>query len=256
MKKHSVIAAIAGLGLVAASSAFAASNTVYLNQTGDNAIAIGVQDSGSTSNALSIIQNSNQYANTYQVGSGNTINSNQSSGAYNFLGAPDSYMNVSAGTVNGFLANAGVPFSVAPGPFVQSGENNTLNNTQSGRAGLVQGSQSGTNGTISTVQTGDANGLSVNQGGGDRNTINSYQGGFEIAVLRQNGSNNTINGSQSGNGTLSVNSALVTQDGNWHQASYTQSGSGNALSLTQTGVGNSAALNQNGVKNSATVTQR
>ena len=258
MSKSNLLAAVSFIGLLATTAAYADSNTVNLNQTGNYNIVDAYQGYNTNGNTLSVTQTGNDYSRTAQEGSFNAINSNQT-GAYNFLGAPSSYSvqgspAVQLSDVNTYLTGSGL--TIRDAAFSQSGDHNTLNNTQSGIAGLVQGTQQGSYNTINTNQVGFAAALTADQNGAG-NSVASYQGDYEMAAIRQVGNGNLTSGSQTGATSLyGFNKVSIDQNGNGNQVYYSQSGGGfNVMTVAQTGSNNVSNMTQAGSHNVATVVQ-
>lgn len=261
MRTH-LLLSTAVVALLGASSAFADSNTVYLNQP-----------------------DSSQDATITQSGSGNNVGSG---GNYflqqNGSGTGDNQLTITQTGNNNWVSRDGAGF--------QSGTTNTANISQAGFNSDVELQQNGTNNGKPNVgwtnspnydtivqdsssngskagvyQTGNNNAFDIVQGGNSNNTSVTQNGTGGLAFTRQavgnwaqdvtgrwypvNGSNNNIAINQTsasinyavavqGNGD--GNGLAITQSGDWLGANIWQIGSGNYASSVQSGNNNVIGL--------------
>jgi hypothetical protein len=275
MKTH-LLLSTAVVALLGASSAFAGSNTVYLNQL-DSSQNASITQSGSS--------------NTVGYSWRNFVQQNGGLSGHNAL-----VINQSGN--NNWVARDAQGY--------QSGTSNTANISQAGYGSDVELQQSGTengNGYIaynnggaynsvfqdassnsskaSVVQSGYRNGFDIVQGGYGNNTSLTQNNNGGVAYIRQGtagsyydqssnrgtptgGNNNAITVNQTtdyanyvvaiqGNGDS--NTATLTQQGDGLRVNSWQQGSSNAVSSTQVGYYSTAVFNQFGTLNSATSNQ-
>ncbi len=226
-------------------SGYAADNSIYIDQAGDNSTITMTQD-GSGNKVKGILLNGNAGGTTDPAklkGNAQTINIEQT-GANNILAL--GIDSTQGGTVNNF-SNIGVNLN-----YQVTGGNNTgyinINNSGQGTASgnVVSIIQDGS-ATATLNMTGTSNQLTVNTAGGAGNiftgTINADE---TVAAINQTG----------GGG----NETTVDMTGNKGQVSITSVGAGNITSVTQsasgvtgaqviidiTGSGNQTTVNQSG----------
>jgi len=274
-------------------SGYAADNSIYLDQAGDNSTITMTQD-GSGNKVKGILINGTAGGTTDPaklVGNAQTINIQQT-GATNVLSL--GVNSTQGGTVSGY-ANIGVNLNYVVSDGGNTGYININNNGLGTATGNVVGiTQSGGGATTTLNMTGASNSLSVLQSGGANNvftgTINADEtvtnisntggGGNETTVSMTGdkgqvsvttvGATNVTNITQSAYGsngaqaivniTGSGNNTTITQAGAYdHYASLTVSGSSNNFTLSQSGgsaTGHNITMNVTGSTNTMNVTQQ
>ncbi len=274
-------------------SGYAADNSIYIDQSGDNSTITMTQD-GSGNKVKGILVNGTAGGTTDAAkltGDAQTINIEQT-GATNVLSL--GVNTTQGGSVTGY-ANIGVNLN-----YQVSGGGNTgyinINNNGLGTAkgNVVSIVQSGGSASTTLNMTGTSNSLGVTQSGGTNNsftgtinadetvaTVSNTGGGGNATTLNMTGNKgqvsvttvgatNTTNVTQSAFGTTgaqaivditgSGNDTTITQSGLYdHYASLTVVGSGNDFTLSQSGgagTGHSITMNVTGSTNTMSVTQQ
>jgi hypothetical protein len=237
-----ILAAMPGLG-------FAVDNSIYIDQSGDNATVTMTQDgannqvkgvgtanynattksvqgtNGLKTDAAKIYGDSNNVTIT-QIGAGNTLSLGIDSTVVSGVGVNLTY-NATGGTNTGLIninadgqgtaANTQVNISQANGGNTAminlTGTGNTLNATQTGGAGIL-GIRANADSTTQTITTsGGTNNRVYTDLTGDKGTVN-------VTAV---GASNTVTVTQSGGGA------------NGHNAGIELTGSGNTVTTTQSG---------------------
>ena len=127
----------------------------------------------------------------------------------------------------------------------QIGDSNEARVAQAGAAARTELHQSGSRnrivvaqegaGTVNSRQSGDSNLAMLAQAGSGQNAITlSQDGGFNVAMVRQN------------NDAVAANAAQLLQDGQRNRLDLTQSGGGNVANLAQQGDQNQLTAVQSG----------
>jgi hypothetical protein len=228
-------AILVSVAMLVTGVAFAADNSIYIDQTGDNAtIAVtqdgttnvvrGIQGTGSSNSTPAKIYGDGNQVTVNQVGAGNTLN-----------------LGVVRGSGTGTAGNT-VNYSVTGNNAIGT---LNLNNDGQGTASnnTVGITQNGNGAKANLNLVGDGNSITVTTDGGANN---EYKAGVT-------GNNNTQNVSVTGGG----NKVGITQEGDGHTTSIASVGATNSYTVTQTGgsSGHTTALDFNGSSNTATVTQ-
>jgi len=237
-----ILSAMPGLG-------FAVDNSIYIDQSGDNATVTMTQDgannqvkgvgtanynattksiqgtNGLKTDAATIYGDSNNVTIT-QIGAGNTLSLGIDSTVVSGVGVNLTY-NATGGTNTGLIninangqgtaANTQVNISQANGGNTAminlTGTGNTLNATQTGGAGIL-GIRANADSTTQTITTsGGTNNKVYTDLTGDKGTVN-------VTAV---GASNTVTVTQSGGGA------------NGHNAGIDLTGSGNTVTTTQSG---------------------
>ena len=274
-------------------SGFAADNSIYIDQSGDNSTITMTQD-GAGNKVKGILINGTAGGTTDPAkltGSAQTVNIEQT-GATNVLSL--GINSTQGGTVSGY-ANIGVNLNYQVSDGGNTGYININNNglgTASGN--VVSVIQSGGGASTTLNMTGTSNQLTVGQSGGANNsftgtinadetvaTVSNTGGGGNSTTLNMTGNKgqvsvitvgatNTTSVTQSAFGTTgaqaliditgSGNTTTVTQTGLYdHYASLTVTGDGNNFTLAQSGgaaTGHSIIMNVTGSTNTMSVTQQ
>ena len=225
-------------------SGYAADNSIYIDQSGDNS-TITMQQDGAGNRVKGILLNDSAGGTTDPAkltGNAQTINIEQT-GATNVLAI--GVNSTQGGTVSGY-ANVGVDLN-----YVVSGGGNTgyinINNDGTGTAiGNVVGiTQAGGGATTTLNMTGTSNSLSVTQSGGANNSFTGTINADETVA--------TVNDTLGGG-----NSTTLDMTGNKGQVSVTTTGATNTTSVTQSAYGITGAqviIDINGSGNTTSVTQ-
>lgn len=237
MKKLNQIMTV--VSLLFASTTFAADNSIYIDQAGDNSTITmtqdgssnrirGIQGVGTGNTTPSKIKGDNVTLTVEQIGSGNIlnlgvvtatasggvdtsvvyrVNGNNSTGTINMN-------NAEQGTANSNTINIDQDGNSSVANINMLGSNNVLNAVTAGGAG---------NQLLATINADQVN-VNVNKTGGGANvtTLNltGNKGTVDLTVL---GASNTTNVTQSGGGALG------------HSATININGSSNSTTITQTG---------------------
>jgi hypothetical protein len=222
-----------------ANVAFAADNSIYIDQAGDNS-TIGITQSGAGNVVRGIQGVGTSNATPAKInGNGNTVTVNQV-GQSNTL---DLGINTSAATG----ATSGNTYS-----YSVTGNNATAvinsNNAGTGVSGsnAVDIAQTGNNANANVNILGSKNVLNVITSGGSSNSV----------INTTSGDSNTNNISMTGGGS---NSATINQTTSNADITLTSLGASNTFTVSQDGVagtnGHSTTLDFNGSSNTASVTQ-
>jgi len=236
---------------------WAADNSIYIDQSGDNATIAMTQDGASNAvrgvNAASNSIASKLYGDglsvtIQQIGSGNTLNLGAQTGTSGGVASSISYVatgNTNLATID--MNNAGTKTSLANLiDILQTGDNTVTTISMKGNDNYLRSIQSGNSNKI--IGTVDANNtiVNVNQTGGTGNEttlqLTGDKGQVDIVTV---GTSNIIGITQTGGGVIGHYSK-IDLNGSSNQVSINQSGS---IDMTTNikGVGNS---------NSFTIIQR
>ena len=217
---------------------WAVDNSIYIDQSGDNATITMTQDgtgnrvrgldaAGTSNTTPATIYGDNVTVTVEQVGSGNMLKLGIDTGTAS--GGTDSSVNYSITGSN----------SVASISMKNDGAISSLSNV----IDITQVSTTGA--TVSVLMTGTSN------------TLTSTQTGGSYAALTANisGTNNTATVNQSGGAS---NSANITQSGDYATASVTTVGASNSVTISQSGgtTGQTATISLTGSSNTASITQQ
>ena len=251
-------------------SGYAADNSIYIDQSGDNSTITMTQD-GSGNKVKGILVNGTAGGTTDAAkltGNAQTINIEQT-GAANVLSL--GVNTTQGGSVTGY-ANIGVNLNYQ----VTDGSNTGYININNNGLGTAKGDvvsivQSGGSATSTLNMTGTSNQLGVTQGGGANNsftgTINADETVATVSNTGGGGNSTTLN--MTGNkGQVSVttvgatNTTSVTQTGLFDQyANIGVTGDSNTITLAQSGghaggAGQSATMTVTGSSNVISATQQ
>jgi len=212
-----ILTILVSAGILTSGTALAVDNSIYIDQTGDNAVINMIQD-----------------------GAGNTVK-----GVVN--GAPGQ-RGQDAATINASGANIAVT-QVGSGNTLSLGVNAT---TASGRSADITYS-TGTNGTQGSQALIDVN--ASGQGGASNIVIGVTQTGNQSRLKADvQGSGSTLSATTAGVGD-SVN-ATMRGDGNTSNITFSSSGGGNQAVTDQSGAGsNTSGITTSGTGNLFSVTQ-
>ena len=253
-KKKTVIAFVIAMMYA---STYAADNSIYIDQSGDNATITMTQD-GSSNHVRGVNAASNDIAaklygdgltvDILQTGSGNSLDLGAQTGQTGGLSSSITYHvtgNNNTATID--MNNAGTKASLA----------NTINVTQAGNNTDTQISMKGSNNSLTSTQSGNLNKIiatidaastlvTVNQTGGTGNEttlqLTGDKGTVDIVTV---GATNIIGVTQSGGGV------------NGHYAKVDLTGSSNQVSISQSGtIDMTTNIKGVGSTNSFTIIQR
>ena len=254
MKKKTVIAFVIAM---MSASAYSADNSIYIDQSGDNATISMTQD-GSSNYIRGVNAASNTIAaklygdglvvDVVQTGSGNTLDLGAQTGTLGGVGSSIAYQATgNNNTARIDMNNAGTKTSLG----------NTIDVSQTGNFTDTQISMLGSSNSLTSIQSGNLNNIlatidaastlvTVNQtgGGGNETTLQltGDKGTVDIVTV---GASNTIGISQSGGGV------------NGHYAKVDLTGSSNSVSILQSGtIDMTTNIKSVGNSNSFTIIQR
>ena len=221
-------------------STFAADNTIYIDQAGDNATVTINQDGAGNRVKGIVLSNPGQtndpakihgdglQVNISQIGAGNVLSmgvvSDTASGSsptsinYSVTGGSNiGYINLNNAGVSG--ANSSTNLSIT-----QTGGNNTTNVDVLGTGNGITAIQSGGYATFSTVVNADGTVQNITTSGGSANSVTTNlsgnTGNVSVSLL---GGSNTVQATQSGGGAAG------------HSLIVDVNGSGNSVNTMQTG---------------------
>lgn len=274
-------------------SGYAADNSIYIDQAGDNSTITMTQDgagnrvkgillngtAGGTTDAAKLVGNA-QTINVEQTGSGNVlslgINSTQGGSVTGYSnigvnlnyqvtgGGNTGYININnngQGTASGNVVSITQDGNAIANLRMTGTSNQTTVNTAGGSNNKFDGTIAADDTVLSVDQTG---------GGGNETTVNMTGNKGQVSITSI-GASNITNIIQSAYGTTgaqvllsltgSGNTTNVTQSGLFDQyASITATGDSNTFNVTQsggsTGVGQSATLLVTGSSNQIGITQQ
>lgn len=268
-------------------SGYAADNSIYIDQSGDNSTITMTQDgsgnkvkgillngtAGGTTDPAKLIGN-NQTINIEQTGATNELSLGVNSTVTSGVGVNLNYQVTDGGNV-GFININNNGLGIASNNVVSIVQNGggaitTLNMTGTGNQLSVGQSGGANNKFIGTINA-DSTNVTVSQtlGGGNETTLN-MTGDKGIVSVTTMGATNITNITQSAYGSAgaqalvningSGNQTDITQSGMYdHYASLTVVGSGNTIDVTQSGgasTGHSATLLVTGSTNNISLTQQ
>ena len=230
--------AVAVVALVMSVGVYAVDNSIYIDQTGDNATinisqdgagnrVRGIQGVGTGNTTPAVINGDGMQVNVTQVGAGNVLN-----------------MGIVSTTANG-----STPTSVS---YNVSGGNNTgtINLNADGQgansSSLVDITQTNGNNITNVNMLGSNNSLTANQSGGSAQLISTVNASNTTQTINTSGgTDNRVTTNLTGDkGTVVVdmvgatNHATITQDGggaNGHYAKLDVTGSSNTYTINQSG---------------------
>jgi hypothetical protein len=227
--------------MVLVSAAFAADNSIYIDQSGDNStigvtqtgagnVVRGIQGVGTGNTTPAKMYGNNSTVDIQQIGSTNTLNLgfNATTATGKAYGIDLTYYvtgNSATATINSNNSNAGTSASNTI-DVRQTGNNAGLNLDLIGsNNSFTATTAGGSNNTISATLNGDniTDTIAVSGGGGNGITLNqtSTNGTAGITLV---GASNTVSLTQSG-----------TAGTNGHSFTYSATGSSNSMTATQTG---------------------
>lgn len=237
MKKTKIILAV--LALITSSFAYASDNSIYIDQSGDNATITMLQDGagnriravqslGTGNTTPSKIKGDAISVDIQQIGSGNILNMGIDTTTANGASPTNVFYKV---TGNNAVATIDIN---NPGTGIAASQ--TLSVDQTGDGSIATINMLGTSNSLTAITTGGANnkliatinasnvGVTINQsgGGGNETTLNltGDKGTVDIVTV---GSTNITSVTQSGGGV------------NGHYAKLDLNGSGNTTTINQSG---------------------
>lgn len=249
-RKLTAILALAAMSV----SGYAADNSIYIDQAGDNSTINVTQDGAgnvvrglpgvgtSSTTPAKIAGDNNQVAIT-QTGSGNTLKL----GMQTTTGTGNPTVNYS---VTGNNAQAIIDTN---GAGTGTSASNYIDITQVGNAGVVNVAMLGQQNTLTALQSGGNNNNLTATINGDNNTatVSNTQGGGNATTINQQGDNHTATVTTTG----ATNVTNIDQQGAsaGHTAVVSINGSGNTTAITQSGTAGSNIANYTGVGSGNTV---
>jgi hypothetical protein len=240
---------IASLLCIGAVEAYAADNSTYIDQSGDNATVLIVQDgagnrvrglpgSGTSDETPAIMYGDSNQITISQVGSGNTMKFGAQTKLPSELDIAGYSGNIFYYNVKGNSNNAVID-SNGNGKDISKGNSIILTQTGNGNNAEVK-------------MTGTANNLTATTSGGNSNGVISLTAGDRNLqqITVSSGSNNTVNISQTGNNNSVIGTAVgsgnnvnMSQDGFGHTATFDIIGNSNTVKTSQLGIGDVTPLN-------------
>ena len=253
------ILTIISLLLLSVTNVYAVDNSIYIDQSGDNAVVSvtqdgagnivrGIQGSGTSNTTPSRIVGDGNQISVSQVGSGNVlsmgVNTTTAAGAAN--GGSFTYSvtgNTATAVINSNQGGAGISAS------------NIVSITQSGNTANANINVLGTLNSIVAVTGGGASNSVVSTIDGDNNIqdISMTGGGANTATVSQTGTASTLNLVSVG----ASNTYTVTQSGGGvvgHSATLDIAGSSNTATITQAGTAADSVVNLKSVGSTNTFT--
>ena len=238
---------------------FAADNSIYIDQMGDNSNVTIIQDgAGNTVRGLPGIGTSaTTPAKIYGDG---TLVSVSQIGAGSVLGLA-LVSTVATGSGTGTRVTYSVTGNNATALIDSNGDGQGVS-----ASNIIGITQSGNNANSYVNVVGTSNQLSITTSGGSNNSVIAKQNGDNNNTIISNtggGGNNTTTNQQSTNGMINVttvgasNATTILQTGggaNGHQATVDLTGSGNTTGITQTGTSGDSIVNLKSVGSTNTFT--
>jgi len=243
---------------------YAVDNSIYIDQTGSNAVINITQDgAGNTVKALTsnrtdaaIINADGANIAITQVGSGNTVSLGVSASVTSGISTDITY---STGT-SGVTGSTAI-FNVNAGGNQSNASKTSINVLQTGNSSKFEADVTGTGNSISATTAGPSDDV-YSKMRGSSNTANisfSGTGGSNQAILDQSGTGNNaigINVSSTGNlfGITQVGSLNTATIGGY-SAGSSLSGDDNTVQINQNGTSNLANLGITGASNNVNINQ-
>jgi hypothetical protein len=243
---------------------YAVDNSIYIDQTGSNAVINITQDgAGNTVKALTsnrtdaaIINADGANIAITQVGSGNTVSLGVSASVTSGISTDITY---STGT-NGVTGSTAI-INVNAGGQQSNASNTSINVLQTGNNSKFEADVTGTGNSISATTAGPGDDV-YSKMRGSSNTANisfSGTGGANQAILDQSGTGSNaigINVSSTGNlfGITQVGSLNTATIGGY-SAGSSLSGDDNTVQINQNGTSNLANLGITGASNNVNINQ-
>lgn len=231
-----------------ATSSFAADNSIYIDQSGDNAtvtitqdgagnVVRGIQGVGTDNTTASKIYGNNNQVTISQIGSGNKLDFGIRTTVAN--GATGG--NVYTYSITGSNATA-IINSNSDGQGTSG--SNSVDVTQVGNAANLNVNILGSKNSITALTSGGNNNSLVSTINGNENTQNVSMtgGGGNSATLTQTGTSGSINLTSVG----ATNTFTIAQSGggsNGHSSVLDVTGSGNTYGITQSGTSADSIVN-------------
>ena len=236
-------------GLAVNTTSWAADNSIYIQQSGDNStvsmtqdgagnVVRGIQGVGTDNTTPALIVGNGNNVTVSQIGQGNTLD----------FGIQTS---VQAGATNGNTYN-----------YTISGNNSTAiidsnrDNRNSSASNIVNVSQTGDYSNANVNVLGGLNNVSDTTVGGSHNSVvNTVNGNSNTQTVNvSNGGYNAITVNQGVGGSAASSPALVTTNNNG-SATVTVVGASNTVNVQQTGSTNTTTVSLTGSSNTANVNQ-
>ena len=241
-----------------ASVSTAADNSIYIDQSGDNAtinitqdgagnVVRGIQGIGSSNTTPSTIYGDNNQITINQVGSGNTLSLGIKTTTGNGMTNPTVIYGVTGNNATAVINsnNAGTGVS----------ESNYINISQTGNTANANINMLGSGNSLTAVTAGGANNslIATVNANSTLTTISQTGGGGNATTLNLTGDKGTVDITTVG----ASNTTGITQSGgasNGHSVKLDYTGSGNTTSITQSGTSADSIVNIKSVGSSNTFT--
>jgi hypothetical protein len=234
--------------LLVATSCYAADNSTYIDQSGDNANILVVQDgagnqvrglpgSGTSKETPAKIYGDNNQVQINQIGSGNTL----SFGIVTSAATGDN--SVSEGNLFNYIVkgNSATAIINSNGDGKNTSAGNVIDIQQTGNAAQADINVLGSANRMFFVTDGGASNSVTGWINGDKNIqdVTISGGGYNSINILQTGLSNSVTGGVIGYG----NGIRITQDGYGHSARLDIIGNTNQINVAQYGMGDATPLN-------------
>jgi hypothetical protein len=249
--------AIAVVALVMSVGAYAVDNSIYIDQTGDNATinisqdgagnrVRGIQGTGTGNTTPAVINGDGMAIDITQVGAGNVLNLGIQSTTAAAASPTSVNYSVSGGNNTGTInlnANGQGTNSSTTLDITQSGGNNVANINVLGSKNTLTAVQSGGSATLNSTVNASETTQTINTSGGTGNSVTTNLTGDKgTVVVDFVGASNTASITQAGGGTAGHNATL---DVNGSSNSYTINQSGTidtTVNIKTVGSGNTFGI--------------
>jgi hypothetical protein len=241
-----------------ASAALAADNSIYIDQSGDNAtinvtqdgagnVVRGIQGIGSSNTTPSTIYGDNNQVTINHIGSGNTLSLGIKTTTGNGMTNPTVIYGVTGNNATAVINsnNAGTGVS----------ESNYISINQTGNTANANINMLGSGNSLTAVTAGGANNslIATVNANSTLTTISQTGGGGNATTLNLTGDKGTVDITTVG----ASNTTGITQSGgatNGHSVKLDYNGSGNTTSITQSGTSADSIVNIKSVGSTNTFT--
>ena len=237
---------------------FAADNSIYIDQTGDNAtinitqdgagnVVRGIQGAGSSNTTPSKIYGDNNQVTVNQVGSGNTLSLGVVTTTGSGMIDPTVNYSVTGNNATAIINSNNTGSGVSESNSItvnQTGNTANLNLNMLGSGNTFNATTSGgaSNSIVATINANTTNTTISQTGGGGNSTTLDMTGDKGTVDITTVGATNTTTITQSGGAT------------NGHYTKLDYNGSGNTTSITQSGTSADSIVNIKSVGSSNTFT--
>jgi YD repeat-containing protein len=252
--KQTIAALLVGLS----ANVMAVDNSIYIDQSGDNAtvnitqdgagnVVRGIQGVGSSNTTPSTIYGDNNQITINQVGSGNTLSMGVKTTTGSGMGNPTVNYSVTGNNATAIINSNNAGSGVS--------ESNSISVTQSGNNANLNLNMLGSGNTFNATTAGGANNslIATINANTTSTTISQTGGGGNSTTLNMTGDKGTVDITTVG----ASNVTSITQSGgstNGHSTKLDYTGSGNTTSITQGGTSGDSIVNIKSVGSSNSFT--